>query len=111
MKTEKTKVEGSMYVFATTKPDWELDNLEPGDLPFYYEIKSYDYGDERSVRIHEQNVIVTIPSGIDVTLACIDNLKEQIEVVRKEAEEKVENLEKRIRALALIEYQPEEDYA
>ena len=107
MKTERTKVEGNMFVFAVAKSDYELENLNPGDLPFSYKLKSYDYGDENAVRVHEFPVTGTIPSGIDITLKCIENLREQIEAIETKAKKDVAGLEKRIKALALIEYKPD----
>jgi len=107
MKTQRTLVEGTMFVFAKAKSEYELDNLEPGDLPFKYELKSYDYGDEDCVRLHEFAVSDYVPDGIDITLKCIENLKEQITVIEEDAKKAVKKLEDRIKALALIEYKPE----
>lgn len=106
MKTEETRVDGAMYVFATAKSSYELDNLEPGELPFTYELKSYDYGDENCVRVHEIPVTGLVPAGIDITIACIKNLEEKIEALEKECAKEVEKLRVRIKALALIEFKP-----
>lgn len=108
MKTSRMKIEGTCYVFAKAKSDYQLENLKPGELPFRYEIKSYDYGDENCVRLCEFPVSTYIPNGIDITLACVDNLKELIEVLEKEHATKIEELNDRIKALALIEYRPDD---
>lgn len=108
MKTQRTKVEGTMYVFAQAKSEYELSKLKPGELPFKYKLKSYDYGDESCVRLHEFPVSSYIPDGIDITLKCVENLKEQIVALEKETAEKVAELNERIKALALIEYRPEQ---
>lgn len=106
MKTKRTLVEGTMYVFAKAKSQYQLDNLEPGELPFEYVLKSYDYGDEECVRLHSFQCNDYLPEGIDITLKCVENLKERIIAVRKQADEDVAELESRIKRLALIEYQP-----
>lgn len=107
MKTERTEITRDVYVFVVPKSDWEINSLEPGELPYRYEVKSYDYGSESSVRIHKCPVTVTIPAGIDITMECISNLREQISEIRKKADTDIENLEERIRRLALLEYNPE----
>ena len=107
MKTEKTQVDGTMYVFAEAKSSYELEKLDYGELPFRYKIKSYDHGDEASVRLMEHPVAIVVPEGIDITLECISNLKEKIVSLEKDCASAVASLNKRIKALALIEYKPE----
>ena len=107
MKTEKTLVEGTMYVFAKAKSKYQLETMEAGELPFTYELKSYDYGDEDCVRLHEFDVSDYLPEGIDITLKCVENLQEQIAAVQQRAEKDIEELEERIRRLAMIEYHPD----
>lgn len=106
MKTERETFKTSVYVYAKSKSKYQLDRLEPGEKPYEYEVKGYDYGDENSVRIMEHEILVPIPEGIDITQECIKNLKEKIDAVEKEAKKQVKDLEERIRNLALIEYRP-----
>lgn len=107
MKTTEETIQRPVYVFAEAKTEYQLDNLEPGELPYDYKVKSFDYGDEGSVRIMEQEILIKIPAGIDITMECIRNLEEKIVAVEKKADEEVANLRKRIKALALIEYKPD----
>ena len=107
MKTEAETIERTVYVFAEAKTKHQLDNLAPGELPFEYKVKQYDYGDESSVRVHEQEISVHIPAGIDLTLECVRNLEEKIICVQKDADAEIADLRQRIKALALIEYKPE----
>lgn len=107
MITTKENIERSVYIFAVAKTQYQLENLAEGELPFEYRVKAYDFGDETCVRIMEQPLIITIPEGIDITLECVKNLEEKIVAVEKEAALEVADLRKRIRALALITYQPE----
>ncbi len=104
MKTKRTEIERTLYVFATMKSAYELENIKSGDLPYNYEIKSFDWGGESSVRLHEFSVTTVVPEGIDITMKCIENLKELIVKTEQETVAKVAELEKRIRAISLIEY-------
>lgn len=109
MKTECETINRTVYVYAQAKSKYQLESLEPGELPFDYIVKGYDYGDESCVRITEVPVAITIPAGIDITVECIKNLQEKIDAVRKQAEKDIKELEERIRNLALIEYRPGTD--
>lgn len=109
MKTEKTKVDGHMYVFAVPKPTYELEALEPEDLPYTYTMRSFDYaGDDDAVAVHDFPVSGEVPAGIDIVMKAIEGLRERIKTVESEAAAEVIVLEKKIKALALIEYKPEE---
>jgi len=107
MKTIRENLQATVYVFAKPKTEWELSRSEPNELPWKYEVKAYDYGDESCVRIMEHEILVPIPAGIDVTTECIANLKEKINAIEKQAKADIDDLHERIRALALIEYKPE----
>lgn len=107
MKTQAQTLERKVFLYAEAKSQYQIDNLEPGELPFEYRVKEFDYGDESCVRIHEQAILVQVPEGIDITLACIKNLEEKITKIEEDAAIEVADLRKRIKALALIEYKPE----
>lgn len=109
MKTEAQLLRTTVYVFAKAKTQYEIDNLKPGELPWEYRVKDYDYGDETSVRIMEHEIIVPIPEGIDITRECVKNLREKIVAVEEKAKKDIKDLNDRIAKLALIEYQPESD--
>jgi hypothetical protein len=106
MITDLERITRTVYVYAKAKTKFQIERLDPDESPFEYVVKDYDYGDESQVRIMEVDVDIIIPSGIDLTRACIENLREKIGAVEKEAKEKVADLEDRIRKLALIEYRP-----
>ena len=106
MKTKQETITATVYIYAKAKTKYQLKNLEPGELPFQYEVKDYDYGDEASVRIMEHEITIPIPGGIDVTQKCIENLREKISAVEKQARKDIEDLNDRISRLALIEYKP-----
>ena len=104
MKTKSESIVATVYVYAKAKSQWQLENLKPDEMPFDYHVKDYDYGDESSVRIMEQEITLNIPADIDITAACISNLQEQIVAIRQKASKEIEDLSQRIRDLSLIEY-------
>ena len=113
MKTAKTNVEGKCYIWAIPKTDWEikqdLEKMERSKVvPFRYIIKSSssDYRDE-AVMVHEFDVLGTVPEGVDLITAAVKTLREEIIRVRKEADDRIGELEVKIKNLALIEYRPE----
>ena len=107
MKTKGNDVaKGKVYVFATPKTQWMIENLEPGELPYTYKIKDWDYGCEGQVRVCEYEVEIPVPGGVDLTALCIEQLKEQIDGIKKESAEQIRDLEARISALALLEHNP-----
>jgi len=115
MKTRKTSVEGTAYIWAYPNTDWEIeqDLKEAGDNkltvePFKYQITSNasNWRDE-SVLVHEFPVVGNVPEGIDLVKAAVKTLRAEIEEVQAEAAKKVSALEEKIKNLALIEYQPD----
>ena len=109
MKTTKQVINSTVYLFADAKSQYCIDNLQPGELPFEYEVRSYDYGNETCVRLMEFPITLTVPEGIDITLECIKNLKEKIVAVQDAADLEIADLNERIRGLALIEHQPDDE--
>ena len=107
MKTTAQTLHAKVYVYARAKTPHQLENLQPGELPYTFDVKDYDYGDEKSVRILEFETDIPIPAGIDITAKCIENLKEQINAANKAHQDLIEDLNDRIRNLALIEHHPE----
>lgn len=115
MKTKRTKVEGTCYIWALPKTDWEtqqeIDKVGIENVvPFNYKITAhsthYAIG---AVKICEFDVIGTVPEGVDLIQAAVKTLREEIDEVQKEAKQKVDELNERIRKLAMITYQPEPD--
>ena len=116
MKTKQTKVEGKCYIWANPKTKWEIeqDLKELGEgnedklIPFAYSLSSNksSYHDS-AVRVHEFDVVGTVPPGIDLVAAAIKTLRTKVDDARKEFEIREADLETQIRSLALITYQPE----
>lgn len=109
MKTKQETLRTTVFVYAHAKSKYEIENLKPDELPWEYRVKDFDYGDESSVRIMEHEILIPIPDGIDITSQCIMNLREKIVAVEKQAKADIQDLNDRIRNLALIEYKPDND--
>jgi len=115
MKTEKTNVEGMCYIWAYPKTDWEIKSElrgVDGDMskivPFKYSITSNDSNwRDDSVKVHEFPVTGVVPEGVDLVKAAVETLREEIARVQAETKKKVDELEEKIKNLALIEYVPE----
>ena len=115
MKTAKTNVEGTCYIWAYPKTDYEIStelDAVAGDMtkviPFKYVItsNSANWRDD-AVLVHEFPVTGMVPAGVDLVKAAVETLRTEIQRVQKEAADKVLELEEKIKNLALIEYQPE----
>jgi len=113
MQTKRTKVEGTCYIWALPKSDWQIeqDIEEHGVenvIPFRYVITAnsahYQTG---AVKVHEFDVLGTVPEGVDLIKAAVKTMREEIAEIQKEAAKKVADLEEQIKHLALITYQPD----
>lgn len=112
MKTELTTVNGTMYVYAIPKTEYEIEKLDDNELPFSYVLRSFDFhSDDDAVRVCEFPCTGVVPAGIDLVMQAITGMKERQLEIQKEADRKISRLETRIKALALIEYKPAEQAA
>ena len=109
MKTETTKVTKKVQIWAipTTLP------LIGDEEPFYYEIKTSSPYQDGSVMVHEEEIILYVPAGVDLLSAAVDTLKAEIQTTRATAEARCVNLQEQINNLLMIEYKPEasDEYA
>jgi hypothetical protein len=116
MKTKSTIVEGTNYIWAFPKTDWEIgQELKDVDgdmtkiVPFKYQITASDCNwRDDSVLVHEFTTVGVVPAGIDLVKAAVKTLRAEIEQVQADAAKKVSELEEKIKTLALIEYQPDD---
>jgi len=117
MKTEKTTVSGKCYIWALPMTDYQvklaLEEVD-GDMekvtPFKYEITaSCSNWHDGAVRVCEFDVVGTVPEGIDLVKQAVETLRDEIIKVRKDADDKIADLEEQIKNLALIEYKPAEN--
>lgn len=107
MKTEITTLKQMLQVWAIPLTVWEI-KQSPEKLPFSYEVKTNKPWEEGAVKIHETEISIVIPGGIDITKAAIETLKEAQKEVKLKAEKKVTELTERINSLLMLEYQSDE---
>ena len=106
MKTETTTLEQTLEVWAIPVSKWRRENF-PDDAPFNYEVRTSKAWSEGAVKIHEADVKIVIPGGIDITKAAIETLREAQKEVRLEADQKVSDLADRINELLMLEHKPD----
>ncbi len=102
--SELTPVTGKVAIWAIPKPDASAD-----EAAFRYELFSRGYSpwQDGAVKVHEEEITVVVPEGINLVEAAVKTLRAAQEVIRADSAEQIEKLEARIKELALITYQPE----
>lgn len=108
MKTEITTLTQTLEVWAIPVGEY-LRERYPEDPPFTYRVCTDRPWGDGCVKVHETEVNITIPEGIDITKAAILTLQAAQKEVRKEAYDKVAELAKQIDNLLLLEHKPEPD--
>ncbi len=115
MKTEKTNVEGTCYIWALPKSDWEIEqdlkeaaNDMTKVIPFKYRITASDINyTSGAVKVCDFPVTGQVPEGIDLVTAAVQTLREKIIEIRRERDKEIAEIEEQIKALALIEFLPD----
>lgn len=117
MRTKEEVVSTTGYVWARPKSDHMI-KLELADvdgdvskvMPFEYEVTTCSsHWSEQAVQIHEFPIEALVPEGIDLMRAAVTTMQEEIARIRKEADDKIDELQDRINKLALIEHQRKPD--
>lgn len=102
MKTEVTTLKQLLQVWAIPESEWRRKNY-PEEPAFKYEVKTDKPWNEGAVKVHEAEVSIVIPAGIDITKAAIETLREAQKEVRAVADAKVNELNEKINDLLMIE--------
>lgn len=105
MKTEKTELTQSLKIWAIPQSKWHRENY-PDDPPFYYAVRTDTPWGDGAVLVHEEDIVLTVPAGIDLTLMGIKTLQEAQAEIRAEAQRKFDELQEQIDALLLLEHKP-----
>jgi hypothetical protein len=108
MKTEATKVTNTLQIWAIPQSDYYIEE-HPGEIPFRYEIRTHKPYQDGSVMVHETEVSLLVPAGIDLLKAAIETLQSEIKTTRAEAEKRCQELEKQVHNLLLLEHKPTEE--
>lgn len=102
MKTEVTTLKQVLQVWAIPVSEWRRKEY-PDEPRFTYAVRTDKAWAEGAVKIHEAEVSIVIPAGIDITRAAIETLREAQREVRSEADAKVNALNEKINDLLMIE--------
>ena len=105
MKTETTKVTTTLQLWAIPRSEYYIET-HPEELPFRYEARTEKCWQDGAVKLHEEEVTVWVPEGIDLLEKAVETLKDEIKDVKKTADERVEDLQQQINNLLMLEYTP-----
>ena len=106
MKTKRTEVVQKMAIWAIPKSDYEIEE-SPNEMPFNYKIMTGPCStpwQDGSVKVHEADMTMYVPAGLDLLEKAVETLKDQIKETRAEAQSKIVKYEAQINNLLLIEW-------
>lgn len=104
-KTKQETVIGNVQIWAVPRSQYYMDE-NPNAIPFRYELSTSRMWATGAVKVHEDDIAMVVPEGIDLLTKAVDTMKEEIAVTRADAQKKVEEIQERINSLLLLEYQP-----
>ena len=112
MKTKQEAIKGSVQIWAMPRTEWEIKQLVEGGeaepLPFSYQIRTQSPWTDGAVNLHEAEVTVMLPPGIDLLKKAIDTLEEAMMAKTRAHNKDMTVLKKKRDALLMIEHKPEE---
>jgi len=106
MKSVAKTIEGKVFVWALPK-DASYEDMTDG--PFKYEISqssSYHWK-TGAVMIHEQDVVVNVPAGIDLISKAFETLEAAKVEAQVEYNKKIMEIDKQIQGLLMLTHQPD----
>lgn len=104
MKTVETVVVQTLKVWAIPHSTYMREN-HPNPIPFDFEIRTGKAWEDGAVLVHEEEINLTVPAGIDLLSATIATMEEAMRNIKREAKEKCEDLQQQINSLLLLTHQ------
>lgn len=105
--TIETTVEQTLSVWAVPHSHYRMAE-NPEECPYSFEVKTGGHHwEDGAVKVWEQCMEFTVPAGINVTEKAIETFKEAQRQLQLDADEKINNLEERIKGLLQLTHQPE----
>jgi len=104
--TAETVVRQDIFIWAIPQSAWYIEE-HPDECPYTFEVRTDKPWEKGAVKVYEQELELVVPAGINVTEKAIETFKEAQREVQLEADEKINNLEDRIKALLQITHQPD----
>jgi len=103
MNTVKGKV--SVWIWPTR--DWELKEGETYDTaPFQARLSTDRVWEPDSVKVHTQEVYISVPPDVDLRQCMIDTLEEDRSKLLKETQEKLERINVKLTELRQLTHTP-----
>jgi hypothetical protein len=114
-RTEEMVVKGEIGIWAFPKNQYRVEaeakDFYDGDVrkvhPFRFELRTGHVWEEGAVKLHETDVSVMLPANIDLLAQAVETLRETKRQEQRQFDERMEQLEKQIRSLSMLEYNPE----
>lgn len=102
MITQEEIVKGKVYVWAVPRSKYSIDSSED-KRPFSYEIRADDYHyTQGAVRVHECEITVKMPGGINLVAKAIETLEDAKVKARQEYMDKISALQEQINNLKML---------
>lgn len=110
MKTKKTEFNQTVGVWAIPKTSFEIEQ-SPKAEPFYFQVQTNSPWQNGAVKVHEENITITVPEGIDLTAKAIETLELAKAELYGSLKQQVADIDSQIKALTMIEHiAPEEEF-
>lgn len=108
MKTKETMMRQKLDVWAIPLTPYERD-LMPDREPFHFQVRTDACWHTGAVKVHQAEVDITVPGGIDIAAKAIDTLNEAKKKLKAETAASVAEIDKMIEGLLCIEHKPFDD--
>lgn len=102
--TKNQRISGPVNIWAIPKREWELAEEDDDGFPFRYEIRTNNPWVEGAVKIHETEITVELPGGLDLLSAALKTLRDTKQEILAEAERRCCEIDEKINKLTLLEY-------
>ena len=73
MKTKKTEFKQKVGIWAIPKSSYQIEQ-NPDDEPFDFQVRTDKPWINGAVQVHEEEISMTVPEGIDITMKAIETL-------------------------------------
>ena len=105
MRTEKATFTQKLQVWAYPTDQYTRD-MNPDSPAFEYKVCTDKPWNSGAVMVHEEEVSLTVPAGVDLTTAAIATLEAAIKEVEDRDYQEIESLRQQIKNLVCLEHQP-----
>ena len=108
MKTKAESVSGKVSIWAVPTSEFDREYHKKGAFEYQLFAGTAQPWRDGSVQVVEHDVVLPVPAGVDLVMAAVETLFAAKAEVMAHAVKECEKLDKKIKELQLITYQPEE---